>query len=121
MVINLRIEKLVIDLPSDKIDKLLELVNHHTHLLKEIKMTNEEALAELKRQKDKSDAQGVQLDKIAKEIQALKDLANNRTDIPQDVADAIAATGASIDALGTKVQTADDLNADAPADETPQG
>lgn len=87
--------------------------HHHEHELQEIRnqlslilknqkniiMTN----AELK---DLLTAANAKVDKIKTEIQALKDLVANSGNVPQDVVDAV-------NALGTNLQSADDLNPDA--------
>ncbi len=62
-------------------------------------MTNAELLALLL-------ADDAKVDKIITEIQALKDQVNANPNVPQDIVDAV-------NSLGTKLQTADDLNADA--------
>jgi len=67
-------------------------------LLKKIKMTNEELVAQL-------EAQKAQVEKIILEIQALKELVANSANVPQNVIDAV-------NALGSSIQAADDENAD---------
>lgn len=67
--------------------------------LKSIQMSNEELLALLL-------ADDAKVDKIITEIQALKDLVASTGNVPQNIVDAI-------NSLGTKLQAADDLNADA--------
>ena len=69
------------------------------HTLKQIKMTNAELLELLVADK-------AQVEKIIAEIQALKDLVAASANVPQDVVDAV-------NALGTTLQSADDLNPDA--------
>jgi chromosome segregation ATPase len=66
---------------------------------KKIIMTNQEL-------KDLLVAANAKVDKIKTEIQALKDLVANSGNVPQDVVDAV-------NALGTNLQSADDLDPDA--------
>jgi chromosome segregation ATPase len=81
-------------------------IHHHQeneskiiHILNQIQMTN----AELK---DLLIAANGKVDKVKTEIQALKDLVAASENVPQDVVDAV-------NALGTNLQAADDLNPDA--------
>ena len=74
-------------------------LNSIFNILKQIKMTNAELLELLVADK-------AQVEKIITEIQALKDLVAASANVPQDVVDAV-------NALGTTLQSADDLNADA--------
>lgn len=69
------------------------------HLLNKIVMTTAELKVLL------VEANG-KVDKIKTEIQALKDLVSSFDNLPQDVVDAV-------NALGTNLQAADDLNEDA--------
>lgn len=77
----------------DKVDAI-------NNKLKSIIMTNAELVTKL--QED-----GVKLDKIITEIQALKDKANTTPDVPQDIVDAV-------NSLDAKLTAADDMNEDAP-------
>ena len=85
----------------------MELHIHiHDHREKEIlnklnliQMTNAELLQLLTDDNTK-------LEKIITEIQALKDSVNSNPDVPQDIVDAV-------NKIGTNLQAADDLNADA--------
>jgi hypothetical protein len=61
-------------------------------------MTNEELLALLL-------ADDAKVEKIITEIQALKDLVAGSSNVPQDIVDAV-------NALGSNLQSADDLNPD---------
>ena len=70
------------------------------HKLNQIQMTNAELLELLL-------ADDAKVDKIITEIQALKDKVNANPDVPQDIVDAV-------NSLGTKLQSADDMNEDAP-------
>ena len=74
-------------------------LNSIFNILKQIKMTNAELLELLVADK-------AQVEKIIAEIQALKDLVAASANVPQDVVDAV-------NALGTTLQSADDLNPDA--------
>ena len=51
-------------------------------------------------------ADDAKVDKIITEIQALKDKVNANPGVPQDIVDAV-------NSLGTKLQSADDMNEDA--------
>ena len=83
----------------------INIFHHYDHIntiiqkLNQIQMTN----AELK---DLLVASNDKVTKIIGEIQALKDLVANSGNVPQDVVDAV-------NALGTNLQAADDLNPDA--------
>ena len=81
-------------------------VHIHQHIEKEIlnklnliQMTNAELLQLLTDDNTK-------IEKIITEIQALKDSVNSNPDVPQDIVDAV-------NKIGTNLQAADDLNADA--------
>jgi hypothetical protein len=81
-------------------------IHHHDHKLdsiiqklNSIIMTNEELKSLL------VDA-NAKVDKVKTEIQALKDLVAASANVPQDVVDAV-------NALGSNLQSADDLNPDA--------
>ena len=69
------------------------------HKLNQIQMTNAELLQLLTDDNTK-------IEKIITEIQALKDSVNSNPDVPQDIVDAV-------NKIGTNLQAADDLNADA--------
>jgi len=77
-------------------EKLLHTI---INKLNQLIMTN----AELK---DLLVAANGKVDKVKTEIQALKDLVANSANVPQDVIDAV-------NALGSNLQSADDLNPDA--------
>ncbi len=68
--------------------------------LNQIIMTNAELLELLI-------ADNAKVEKIITEIQALKDLVAGADNVPQNIVDAV-------NALGTNLQTADDLNEDTP-------
>lgn len=101
--------------------------------LDKIQMNQEElqqALADLKAQREldieRLDAVSGQLTKIQQEVQALID-AIGSTELPQEVADAVASLKAASDQVTAKIaevaeksQTVDDQNPDTPPEENPE-
>lgn len=67
-------------------------------------MNTQEAIAKL-------DALTAKVQKVQKEVQALKDTVGNRDDVPQEVVDAI-------DRVDNALTAVDDINEDAPPETT---
>lgn len=89
------------------------------HSLKEITMNQAEMKAIVDASNDTLNAAMVQLDKVIAEVGVLQtQLANTDNTLDQSVADSIARLAATTTALKAKVQTVDDLNADATIDTT---
>lgn len=101
MNIHLHIANVHVHVKDDKhMEMITDILKTHTHQLKKIIMTNEELLAKLT-------AANTKADKVITEIQALKELVNQTPDVPQNIVDAV-------NTLEGKLQSADDLNEDAP-------